>query len=139
MTDRPKAGDIWNYPYLWARENLRGETEGRKPRPCLLAFLLHLSEGQETALLLAITSQPPHPGQPAIEVPAIEKRRAGLDHDITLWIILDERNEDIPQQSFYFEPDGRSGAFSASFTRQVQLAKINAIKARKSLKVSRRD
>jgi len=99
MTDQPKVGDVWQYPYLWARQDARGETEGRKSRPCLLAFLLNLSDGEDQVFLLAITSQPPQDGQMAIEVPEIEKQRANLDRHIKLWIILDERNEDSLQHS----------------------------------------
>lgn len=86
MSDAPKVGDVWTHPYLRARETLPGETEGRKPRPVLLAFLLHLTDDQEQALLFAITSQPPRSGQPAIKVHEIEKRRANLDHTLAPWI-----------------------------------------------------
>jgi hypothetical protein len=35
-----------------------------------------------------------------MEVPDIEKRRAGLDANIALWIVADEADEDIPAQNF---------------------------------------
>lgn len=142
MTIKPssvKVGDVWRYPYLWARQSRDGETEGRKNRPCAVAFLIKREEGQEFALLLAITSKAPSNTAYAIEVPEIEKRRAKLDHSIPLWVILDERNEDVPNQSYYFEAGGYLGQFSAAFTKKIQAGKIAAIKARRSNRVQRRD
>ncbi|NSY91441.1 hypothetical protein G6L58_13400 [Agrobacterium tumefaciens] len=51
----------------------------------------------------------------AIEIPAIEKRRAGLDADMRLWIILDEYNSDIIGHSSYLEPEPPVGRFSKAF------------------------
>ncbi len=50
-----------------------------------------------------------------MEVPAIEKRRAGLDADRRLWIIFDELNTDIIGNSFYLEPEPPTGRFSKAF------------------------
>lgn len=50
-----------------------------------------------------------------MEVPEIEKRRAGLDADLPLWIILDEFNEDVIGRSFYLEPEPPLGRFSRAF------------------------
>jgi hypothetical protein len=133
------AGDVWDYPYLWARQSKDGETSGRKNRPCAMAFLIKRSDGLEHVLLLAITSKKPHKNTNAIEIPDIEKHRANLDHSLRLWIILNERNEDIPKQSYYFEAGGYVASFSQSFTKQVQKAKIATIKARQSTPVSRLD
>jgi hypothetical protein len=89
--------------------------------------------------LVPITSVPPSPTQPfAIAVPEIEKRRAGLDAHIPLWVVVDEYNEDVPGQSYYFEPGNRVGSFSSAFIKKVQALMIQAIIARKSQKVSRR-
>ena len=51
----------------------------------------------------------------AVEIPDIEKRRAGLEQDLRLWIILDEFNIDKIGSSFYLEPDPPIGAFSKAF------------------------
>lgn len=69
-------------------------------------------------------------------MPDIEKRRAGLDPHISLWIVVDEANEDIPAKSFYFEPGNRIGKFSSSFTKQAQM--VEALKARRIKRTSRR-
>lgn len=50
-----------------------------------------------------------------MEAPEIEKRRAGLDADLPLWIILDEFNEDVIGRSFYPEPEPPLGRFSRAF------------------------
>ena len=66
-------------------------------------------------LLFPITSKQPAAGRFAAEVPEIEKRRAGLDADLRLWIILDEFNEDAIGRSFYLEPEPPLGRFSRAF------------------------
>ena len=140
----PEVGDVWSYPYLWARQHADGETEGRKARPCALILLLRQEDemgGKAATLvvLLAITTQPPRDGVAAVEVPLIERRRAGLDADRPLWVIVDEHNEDILPGSYDFEPGGRIGSFSPAFTGQVRRAKMEAIRTRRSRRVPRRE
>lgn len=140
MTDAegPAPGDLWRYPYLWARQANRGETEGRKPRPCALALLRRRADGETEVLLLPVTSQPPRTGTAALPVPETERRRAGLDPQMPLWVIVDEFNADQPARSWYFEPGGRIGAFSPRFLREVQTAMIATLRARKIRGVGRR-
>jgi hypothetical protein len=45
----------------------------------------------------------------------MEKRRAGLDATLRLWIILDQYNQDTIGQSFYLEPELPLGRFSKAF------------------------
>lgn len=90
-------------------------------------------------VLLAITSQRPRQGEAAVEVPQIERRRAGLDVDRPLWVIVDERNEDVLPGSWDFEPGGRIGQFSPAFTGQLRRAKMEAIRTRRSRRVPRRE
>lgn len=66
-------------------------------------------------LLFPITSKQPNAGRFTAEIPEIEKRRAGLDADLRLWIILDEFNEDAIGRSFYLEPEPPLGRFSRAF------------------------
>lgn len=140
MTDPlgPALGDIWIYPFLWSREAARGETEGRKDRPVSLVLLSRNAEGEVEALLIPITSQPSESRAFALEVPEIEKKRAGLDQHIRLWVIADEANTDIPARSFYFEPGNRIGGFSGPFVKKVQSVMIEAIRARRMLRTPRR-
>jgi hypothetical protein len=134
----PAVGDVWRYPFLWSREAAGGETEGRKLRPVALALVTRTDAGETEVLMVPITSRPPVPGRFALEVPDIEKRRAGLDPDLRLWVITDEANRDLPGRSFHFEPEGRVGAFSPRFTKAVQARMIEAVRARKLNRVSRR-
>jgi hypothetical protein len=88
--------------------------------------------------MVPVTSLPPAEGAFAIEVPDIEKRRAGLEPHLRLWVVTDEANADLPRRSFYFEPGGRVGAFSPRFTKAVQARMIEALRARKLKSVKRR-
>jgi len=45
----------------------------------------------------------------------MEKRRAGLNAGLRLWIILDEYNQDSIDGSFYLEPEPPLGRFSKAF------------------------
>ena len=45
----------------------------------------------------------------------MEKRRAGLDAGIRLWIVLDEYNQDVVGRSFYLEPEPPLGYFGKAF------------------------
>ena len=137
MTE-PRVGDVWRFPYLWHREAKAGETEGRKDRPCALTLLRRIEAGHLEILLVPITSQPSDGHPFAVEIPETEKRRAGLAADLRLWVITDEWNVDTPSTSFYFEPSGRIGTFSAVFTKQVQRQMMAAIRARQARGVSRR-
>jgi len=113
--DEFRTGCVIRFPYLWVREAERGETEGRKPRPVAVGVRIARSKGDDVLVLFPITSQPPSPDRFAAEIPEMEKRRAGLDATLRLWIILDEYNQDIVGQSFYLEPDPPLGRFSKAF------------------------
>jgi hypothetical protein len=101
-------------PYLWAREAASGESGGRKNRPVVVGVRLARAEG-DLVLFFPITTKQPERGRFAVEVPDIEKRRAGVDAALRLWIIFDEYNTDIVGQSFYLEPDPPIGRFSKAF------------------------
>lgn len=96
------------------REAGQGETEGRKYRPVAVGVRITRIEG-DMLFLFPITTKEPESGRFSAEIPATEKRRAGLDVDLRLWIILDEYNADIVGQSFYLEPDPPIGRFSKAF------------------------
>lgn len=117
MSD-PRAGDVWRYDYLWRRQHEAGETEGRKTRPVALVAAIAGQDGRTNLFILPITSKPPTGGRMAIEIPRIERRRAGLD-DIPLWVMIDEYNHDILDASFYFDPNGRIGRFSAAAQERI--------------------
>ena len=127
------TASVIRYPYLWVREAKRGETEGRKGRPVAVGVRLQRSGG-DLLLLFPITSQHPEPGGFAVEIPDIEKRRAGLEVALRLWIVFDEYNTDVIGQSYYLEPDPPIGRFSKAFflphiqevlARRKRLAGVN--------------
>lgn len=113
--DQIRTACVIRFPYLWAREAERGETEGRKVRPVAVGVRISRPEGEDVLVLFPITSRPPAPDRFAAEIPEMEKRRAGLDAAISLWIILDEYNQDVIGQSFYLEPEPPLGRFSKAF------------------------
>lgn len=134
----PAIGDVWRYPFLWSREASRGETEGRKARPVAMTLVTRNSAGDLEVLMVPITSQPPRDNPFVIPIPDTERRRAGLDARIPLWIVVDEANIDLLEHSYYFEPGGKMGAFSARFTKAVQALMIQAIKERRLSRTMRR-
>jgi hypothetical protein len=113
--DAIRSGCVIRFAYLWTREAVKGETAGRKDRPTAVGFRLPRSRGEDLLVLFPITSQPPQPGRFAVEIPEIEKRRAGLDTALRLWIIFDDYNTDIIGRSFHLEPVPPLGQFSKAF------------------------
>lgn len=78
-------GQVIAYPYLWAWQQERGETEGRKVRPtCVVVAVRGANDGLTHLALLAITTQPPQRGRVARDSPAgasivwIDHRRRGM-------------------------------------------------------------
>ena len=112
--DDIQTASVIRYPYLWAREADKGETEGRKERPVAVGVRLPRPDG-DLVLFFPISTKQPEPARFSAEIPAIEKRRAGLDTDLRLWIIVDEYNTDRVGRSFYLEPDPPIGRFSKAF------------------------
>jgi hypothetical protein len=100
----------------------RGETEGRKPRPVAFVAVVKGPTGATRLYILALTTKPPEKVTPAIEVPALERRRAGLSDTGRVWVILNEYNQDVLEQSYYFQPDARLGEFGPSFRKKVLTA-----------------
>lgn len=112
--DDIQTASVIRYPYLWVREAGQGETEGRKHRPVAVGVRIGRLDG-DVLLLFPVTTKEPEKGRFAAEIPATEKRRAGLDLDLRLWIILDEYNTDMIGRSFYLEPEPPIGRFSKAF------------------------
>ena len=113
--DALRTGAVIRFPYVWAREAAQGETEGRKPRPVAVGVRIPKPRGEDVLVLFPITSKEPDAARLAMEIPGIEKRRAGLDSRLRLWIVLDEYNQDVIGRSFYLEPDPPLGYFSKAF------------------------
>ena len=112
--DDIQTATVIRYPYLWAWQARAGETEGRKERPVAVGVRMPRADG-DLILFFPITSKEPEASRFSAEIPAIEKRRTGLDVEMRLWIILDEFNSDIVGRSFYLEPEPPIGRFSKAF------------------------
>ena len=71
-----RTGCVIRFPYLWARQAERGETEGRKSRPVAVGVRITRPKGEDVLVLFPITSQPPSSDRFAAEIPEMERRRA---------------------------------------------------------------
>ncbi len=134
-----EPGEVRLYPYLWAREQDRGETEGRKDRRCVLVSVVRTAEGARLVFMLPITSVPPRGDGAGVPVPAIEARRGGLDTDRPLWVMVDEVNVDDPDRSFSLDPKGRTGRVSELFRLALNDEVIERLRARRLRAVNRRE
>jgi hypothetical protein len=131
------SGAVIVYPYLWSQEAARGETSGRKNRPCAVAVRVPRRGRPDLVILFPVTTKTPEAGRFAAEVPETEKRRAGLDTLQRQWIILDECNEETIPGSHCLEPEPPLGHFSKRFFLPLVL---DFIKRRDKVRIlSRRD
>lgn len=135
----PRQGDVWSYEYLWRREHEAGAEHGRKSRPTALVATVVDHDERTNLFILPITSKAPGKDRLALEVPQMERARAGLDSEMRLWVILDEYNHDVLETSFYLDPNGRLGAFSPVFNQKALSTFIDAARNGRTKKVQRRD
>lgn len=112
--DEIQTGCVIRYQYLWAREAAGGETEGRKKRPVVVGVRVARLSG-DAIMLFPVTTKQPEADRFAVEIPDIEKKRAGLDGWRQLWILFDEYNYDVIGRSCYLEPDCLTGQLSKAF------------------------
>jgi len=89
---RPIPGLVIRYSYLWRREHAGGQEEGLKDRPCAIILALLTEDGELRVTVLPVTHTAPRDQDTAVELPAVTKRRLGLD-DERSWIVLTEGNE----------------------------------------------
>ena len=124
MSDIPESGIVVSYPYLWRRQAEAGWESAEKDRPVCLAITLRDERQNLTHLvILAITGTPPKLGQKAIEIPALEVKRAGLSTLKPAWLMIGEYNYDIVERSFYFEPNQKPwGRFGPRFLEEIRQA-----------------
>jgi hypothetical protein len=127
--DDLKPGCVIRYPYLWSRQQSRGETEGRKERPVCLVYARRDDARSLTHLfLLAISSQPPLVAEDAVILPDLERQRAGLGDWSEAWVTISETNYDILEHSHYLNlSEPILGAVSPSFLRKVALGLRSAL------------
>jgi hypothetical protein len=111
-------GSVINYPFLWSREAVDGETEGRKERETVLAARFDY-DGKAQVALIPITASPPAAKQIAYELPETEVRRLSRRAKVRLWVILSEVNFDIVGESFYLSPDCKIAELSPRVFAQI--------------------
>jgi hypothetical protein len=115
-----QAGEVLDYNYLWKREAEAGEESGRKARP--VCVLLAIGRNPSRLYLYPITTQRPAADRTAVDIPDIERRRAGLDQPS--WLILDEFNRTDTDALYDFESLTPRGAFSTAFTKTIAAAAL---------------
>ncbi|MDX8355291.1 hypothetical protein [Cognatiyoonia sp. IB215182] len=135
--DFPQAGQVFDYHYLWKWQDEKGETEGRKKRPCCMALVVMNAEGQHVLFIAPITSKRPDAGRLAIAIPETELHRAKLDSHVSLWVIVDELNADVLEASYTLEDRNPRGQFGPAFTDTV-LRAIQSVRKNGKLSIAER-
>ncbi|MEL6206613.1 MAG: hypothetical protein AAFR47_15050 [Pseudomonadota bacterium] len=133
----PSPGQVFDYHYLWKWQADRGESEGRKKRPSCVVIVVANAAGQHVMFIAPITSKAPDTGRTALEIPETEARRAKLDTDVSLWVVLDELNADVLETSYTLEERSPRGSFSPAFTDTI-LRGVQRLRAAGRLNLSSR-
>ena len=115
--DTPRVGYIvlhgflW-YGFLWRREQLKGQIEARKTRPCLILAVEAATDvgGAPVITVLPITTVPPDAAAAALPVPREAKMRMGLDALRDQWLLLEEANR-FAWPGFDLVPQAHGGFF----------------------------
>ncbi|CUW48747.1 MULTISPECIES: hypothetical protein [Acetobacteraceae] len=135
--DFPRVGQVIDYHYLWKWQDLRGETEGRKKRPSCVVVVAIDRDGKHHLFILPITSKEPAADRQAVLIPETEARRAKLNTDMPLWVMVDEVNYDILETSYTLEDRAARGQFSPAFSKQIVLA-FRSMRDAQALRISKR-
>jgi hypothetical protein len=88
---KPERGLVISYGYLWHSEYRQGRDEGVKYRPCVIIVAIEQINGDYVVTVAPVTHAAPSNPELAIEIPAVTKRRLGLD-DARSWIVVSEGN-----------------------------------------------
>lgn len=124
MTDRLKSGLVLNYPYLWRWQHQAGQDNAEKDRPaCLAIALWHEPQKLTHLVILPIPGTPPFKDRRALEILALELRRAGLSIFKQAWLTVDEYNYDIAERSYHLDANQiPRGSFSPRFMEAIPQA-----------------
>jgi hypothetical protein len=89
----PEPGLVISYAYVWNYEARRGQEEGRKDRPCVIALAVERQTNGETVVtVLPVTHRTPEHAAAAIEIPRAVKQHLGLDAERS-WVIVSEGDQ----------------------------------------------
>lgn len=114
-----RPGDVIQYAYLWAYEELEGHLEGRKERPCAVIIV---QAAKHMVGVCPITHTPPKAGH-GILVPSRTCRRLGLDEQAPCWVITTEMNQFVwPGPDIRRAPSGQYsyGLMPAALFEQIK-------------------
>ncbi len=114
-----RPGEIIQYAYLWAYEELEGHLDGRKDRPCAVMIV---QASKNIVSVCPITHTPPRAGQ-GIRVPAKTCERLGLDEQAPCWVITTEMNQFVwPGPDIRKAPSGQHsyGLMPAALFEQIK-------------------
>ena len=135
--DFPQVGQVIDYHYLWRWQDARGETEGRKRRPSCMVVVTIDRNGLHHLFIAPITTKEPSDDRQAVLIPETEARRAKLDTDILLWVIVNEVNYDILEKSYTLEDRTVRGRFSAAFREHIART-FKAVHSDRKLRITKR-
>jgi hypothetical protein len=132
-----EPGSVFHYPYRW-----RDRTEDHpKDRTVTLAIVVKNAKIEArpiTHLFLLPITDNPDPGGLEVEVPPIERKRAGLSPTRPAFVVISEYNYDILPLSHRYNPRAKTfGAFSAVFTEVVRDAFLEAMRQARAMRVDR--
>ncbi len=86
MSFEPKPGLVIRFDFLWKEEELAGQDQGRKDRPCAIILATRPREdGIRDVILCPITHAPPRADESAVEIPPKLARYLKLDGERS-WI-----------------------------------------------------
>jgi hypothetical protein len=89
----PEPGLVISYAYVWDHEARGGQEEGRKDRPCVIAFAVERQQDGETLVtVLPVTHRAPDEAAAAVEIPRAVKTHLGLD-DARSWVVVSEGDQ----------------------------------------------
>ena len=89
----PEPGLVISYAYVWDHEAQRGQDEGSKDRPCVIALAVERNQDEETLVtVLPVTHRPPDDAGAAVEIPRAVKKHLGLD-DERSWVVVSEGDQ----------------------------------------------
>lgn len=114
-----RPGEVIQYAYLWAYEELEGHLKGRKDRPCAVMII---QSSKKVVGMCPITHTPPKSDH-GIQVPARTCQRLGLDEQAPCWVITTEMNQFVwPGPDLRKAPSGQRsyGLMPAKLFEQVK-------------------
>lgn len=92
MSIEPKPGLVIRFDYLWRDEQMRGQEDGGKDRPCVIVVATkERADGSRRIMVCPITHSPAQGNQTAVKIPPKLARALDLDEG-RMWIKTHELN-----------------------------------------------